>query len=269
MTSSATRTALGHPGNPLKRAQAVIGFALVTLTAAAWALLVWQQAGADHAMNMTPTMGMGAPLFLGVWLAMVAAMMFPAVAPMILMFARVSANRRSSGGPLAPTSLFVVGYVLVWAVIGVAAFALSVGGEQLADRLDVVGHNAGRIGALLIVVAGGYQFSALKDRCMTGCRSPLAFLTQHWRDGVRGAIAMGARHGLVCAGCCWALMAIMFPLGMMNIGALGAVTVFIYAEKALPGGKVLRFAAGGALLLFGIAALINPGLLPGTMAPSM
>jgi predicted metal-binding membrane protein len=248
--------------NPLARAQVGIGVALVVLTAGAWVLTVRQGHGAGAAA-MTPTMGMGVVLFLGVWVAMVAAMMFPAVAPMILMYARVTANRRASGKTWAPTSLFVAGYVLLWTAIGVVAFALATAGEGLAGRVDLVAENASRIGALLIVVAGAYQFSALKDRCLTQCRSPLAFLAQHWRDGGRGALTMGVHHGLHCAGCCWALMAMLFPLGMMNVAALGAVTAFLYAEKALPGGNVLRYAAGVGLLAYGLCALVDPGLLPG------
>jgi predicted metal-binding membrane protein len=272
-TEAAPRTR--PPRNPLTRAQAGIGLALAVLTVAAWALMLnhgapfagsgaqGQGASMDHADAMTPTMGLGAVLFLAVWIAMVAAMMFPAVAPTILMYARVSANRRAGGKSWAPTSMFVAGYVLLWTALGAIAFVLATAGEALAARVDVVGDNAARIGALLIVTAGVYQFSALKERCLTECRSPLAFLAQHWRDGDRGALAMGVHHGLHCAGCCWALMAMLFPLGMMNVAALGAVTAFIYAEKALPGGKTLRYAAGAALIAFGACAFLDPGLLPG------
>ena len=258
--------------NPLTRAQAGIGLALLAATAGSWLLLLHPQAiehtqGMGHHALRTPTMGLGALVFMAVWLAMTAAMMFPAVAPMIVMFARVSASRRDSGRPGAPTSLFVMGYVLVWTAIGVSAFALASAGEALARRFDAVNDNAGRVGALLIVVAGAYQFTKLKERCLTECRSPLAFLAEHWRPGGRGAVTMGVHHGLHCAGCCWALMAMLFPLGMMNVAVLGAVTAFIYAEKALPGGTTLRYAAGVALIAFGIGALVNPGLLPGTPEP--
>ncbi|MGD9531625.1 DUF2182 domain-containing protein [Pseudonocardia sp.] len=266
MTTTASRGGTTRVRDPLRRAQITIWLALVVLTAAAWVLLIRHSADTGQSAGMTPPMGMGALPFLGVWLAMVVAMMFPSAAPMILMFARIAANRGSSGRPSAPTAFFVAGYVLVWSVIGVAAFLLAAGAEQLARRVDVVADHAGQIGALLIVVAGAYQFSALKDRCMTGCRSPLAFLSRHWREGARAAIAMGAHHGVICAGCCWALMAIMFPLGMMNVVALGAVTAFIYAEKVLPAGRILRFGAGVVLVALGLAALADPGLLPGGIA---
>lgn len=249
--------------NPLTRAQIGIGLGLLAATAGAWLLLLHPQGMGDHHALRTPTMGLGAVPFVAVWLAMVAAMMFPAVAPMIVMFARVSANRRASGKPAASTASFATGYVLVWTAIGVGAFVLAVAGEALARHYDAVGDNAARLGALLIVTAGAYQFSKLKERCLTECRSPLAFLAEHWRAGRGGAVTMGIHHGLHCAGCCWALMAMLFPLGMMNVAALGAVTAFIYAEKVLPGGKILQYSAGVALIAFGIAAFVEPGLLPG------
>jgi predicted metal-binding membrane protein len=254
--------------NPLQQARVSIGVALALLTAAAWALLIWQRSAGDHAASMSPTMGMGALLFLGLWLAMVAAMMFPAIAPMILMFARVTANRRASGRPSSPTPVFVTGYVLVWAGIGLVAFVLGAAAERVADRYEVAADDAGRVAALLIVIAGGYQFSGLKDRCMTECRSPLSFISRHWREGARGAMALGVRHGLVCVGCCWALMALMVPLGMANIAALGAVTLLISAEKLLSVGRGLRYAAGVALVLLGLAAFVHPDLLPGSRAPA-
>ena len=130
------------------------------------------------------------------------------------------------------------------------------------------GH-AARIGGVLIAAAGAYQFSSWKDRCLTECRSPLAFVMQHWRDGRGGAVRMGVVHGWECAGCCWALMALMFPLGMMNIAALAGVTAFVYAEKVLPGAAVLRRVAGIALIVFGLAVLAHPALLPGSMPHHM
>jgi predicted metal-binding membrane protein len=153
----------------------------------------------------------------------------------------------------------------VWSALGVLAYGLALGAEALAASVDVVSHNAARIGGGLIIVAGAYQFSRLKDRCLTECRSPLAFVMQHWRDGRVGAMRMGVHHGWHCAGCCWALMAMLFPIGMMNIAALAGVTAFVYAEKVLPAATVLRRTAGVALVLFGLAVLTDPSLLPGTI----
>ena len=248
---------------PLSRARAIILLALIALTVASWWYLV--RAGADmndhHAMS--PTMGAGVVLFLAVWVVMIAAMMFPAVAPMVLMFARIAATRRTAGKSFAPTWLFVLGYVALWTGLGFAGFVLASGGERLAAEVSWVDDNVGRIGGVLIVVAGVYQLSKLKDRCLTVCRSPMAFVMTHWREGRIGAFRMGLHHGWDCAGCCWALMALMFPLGMMNVAALAAVTAVIYAEKVLPSGQQLGRAVGVALLVLGLAVIAKPDLLPG------
>lgn len=248
---------------PMSRARAGILLALVGLTVGSWWFLLDAGSRMDGHAATSPTMGMGALLFLAVWVAMMVATMFPAVAPMVLMFARLSAVKRSSGRAFVPTWIFLCGYLLVWTGLGAAAFVLAVGAEQLARQVEVIDQNAARLGGVLIIVAGLYQFSRLKDRCLTECRSPMAFVMQHWREGRVGAVRMGIHHGWHCAGCCWALMAMMFPLGMMNIAALAAVTAFVYAEKVLPNGETLRRGAGIALLAFGLAVLVSPGVLPG------
>lgn len=248
---------------PMSRARAAILVTLVGLTVASWAWVVGL--GDGHA-SAAPTMGLGAPLFLAVWIAMMVATMFPAVAPMVLMFARIGAGRRSSGRVFVPTWLFVAGYLVVWAALGVLAFGLAWGAEAIAGRVPLLARNAGPIGGVLIAVAGAYQFSALKDRCLSRCRSPLAFVMQHWRDGAFGAVRMGMRHGWHCAGCCWALMMLMFPLGMTNIVALAGVTALVYAEKVLPHAPAVRGAAGALLLCYGLLVIVDPTLLPGAMA---
>lgn len=248
---------------PMSRARAGLLLGLLVLTAASWAFMI--ELGDRHTHSAAPTMGMSAALFLAVWVAMMIATMFPAVAPMVLMFARIGANKRTAGRSYTATWLFVSGYLLVWTALGVLAYVLALGAETVAAGFDVVSDNAARIGGVLIVVAGAYQFSGLKDRCLTECRSPLAFVMEHWQDGRAGAVRMGIHHGWLCAGCCWALMAVLFPIGMMNIAALAAVTAFVYAEKVLPGASVLRPAAGIALVLFGVAVLVEPSLLPGTI----
>ena len=249
---------------PMSRARAGILLGLLGLTGASWALLVTRE---HHAAG--PTMGLSALVFLGVWVAMMAATMFPAVAPMVLMFARINATRRTKGMTWVPTWLFVTGYLLVWTGLGLGAYLLALGAEDLAARSGWVHANAARLGGGMIVVAGAYQFSKLKDRCLTECRSPLAFVMEYWRDGRRGALEMGVQHGWHCAGCCWAIMAAMFPLGMMNIAALAGVTAFVYAEKVLPGAKLLRYGAGVALLAYGLLVLVEPSALPGSLAHHM
>lgn len=249
---------------PMSRARAWIGVGLLALTVASWGFVLGLGSHGQH--SSTPTMGLNAGLFLGVWVAMMIATMFPAVAPMILMVAQISANKRGAGHTVSPLKWFLAGYLLLWTALGVPTYFLALGAEALAARVDVVSENAARLGGALIVAGGLYQFSKLKDRCLTACRSPLHFVMAHWRDGRGGALRMGVHHGLHCAGCCWALMLVMFPLGMMNIAALATVTALIYAEKVLPTGKGIRYAAGAALVAFGMAVLVAPTLLPGSLA---
>ena len=249
---------------PMSRARAWILVGLLVLTVASWVFVLGLGEHGEH--SASPTMGLNAALFLAVWVAMMIATMFPAVAPMVLMVARISANKRAAGHAVSPLKYFLAGYLLLWTALGVPIYFLAVGAEELAARVDLVADNAARLGGGLIVLGGLYQFSKLKDRCLTECRSPLHFVMQHWRDGRGGALRMGLHHGLHCAGCCWALMLVMFPLGMMNIAALATVTALIYAEKVLPTGQRIRQAAGAVLVSFGIAVMVAPGLLPGSLA---
>lgn len=190
------------------------------------------------------------------------AVMFPTAAPMVLTFARVHARKREVGQPFVPTWVFVAAYLLLWSVLGVLAYTAALVAERLADRSAWLMDQAGRIGGLVLVAAGLYQLTPLKGFCLSRCRSPLAFILHSWRDGPIGAFRMGVEHGLYCAGCCWLLFVILFPLGMLNVAALAAITAVIYAEKALPLGPRVRFAAAAALITYGSATLIMPDLLP-------
>lgn len=248
---------------PMSRARAGILLGLLVLTAAAWVYALGACSG-EH--SGSPTMGLGAGLFLAAWIAMMVATMFPAIAPMVLMVARISANKRAAGHEVSPLKFFLAGYLLLWTALGIPAYFAAVGAERLAAHVDLVADSAARIGGGLIVAAGAYQFTALKDRCLTACSSPLAFVMQHWRDGRGGAFRMGLHHGWHCVGCCAGLMLAMFPLGMMNVAALATVTALIYAEKVLPAGQRVRIGAGIALIGLGLAIVLEPGLLPGSLA---
>ena len=235
--------------HPLLRERTLIVSVLLVLAAAAWAVVIRQSlAPRDDAMGMhanTPTMGMAAPLFLAIWVAMMVAMMFPAAAPMILAFAAVQRGKRQRGQSLVPTGLFVGAYLVVWALAGVLAYTLALAAERLADRSPWLMLHAARIGGGILVVAGLYQLSPLKDRCLGRCRTPLQFVLGSWRDGPGGAVRMGVEHGIYCLGCCWLSFAILFPLGVMNIAAMAAITALIFAEKTLAIGPVDRSHRGG------------------------
>lgn len=249
---------------PRDSAEKYVLATLLGLGAAGWAFVVWQ-AQSDHGMSMGLTMGMGAPLFLGSWVAMMAAMMFPTSAPMIRMFARVSAGKRARGEESAPTWVFVAGYLAVWAGVGIPAYVLARGVEDISGRWMWAMDNAPRLGGAVLLGAGLYQLSPLKTICLRKCRTPISFVLTSWRDGRMGALRMGVRHGAYCLGCCWALFAILFPLGIMNIAAMVAVTVLVFAEKSLPGGERTARAAAGLLATYGLFVMFVPGALPTTL----
>lgn len=255
--------------HPLPRERTLIIGVLLVLAAAAWAVVIRQSlAPRDDAMGMHAnalTMGMAAPLFLAIWVAMMVAMMFPAAAPMILTFSTVQRGKQQRGQSLVPTWLFIGSYLVVWALAGVLAYALAVAAERLADRSPWLMLHAVRIGGGVLVVAGLYQLSPLKNLCLGRCRTPLQFVLGSWRDGARGAVRMGVEHGLFCLGCCWLLFAILFPLGVMNIAVMAAITLLIFAEKSLPVGVHIGRIAAAALIGYGLLVMVAPRLLPTMM----
>jgi predicted metal-binding membrane protein len=227
----------------------------------------------DMAMA-SPTMGLRAPLFLAIWVVMMAAMMFPAAAPMILTFHRLQAGKRLRGGAFVPTWVFVAGYMLVWTLAGVAAYAVALAAEAAAASAALSPAAAALIGGAVLVAAGLYQLTPLKDLCLSKCRTPVGFIMTSWREGTAGALRMGLVHGGYCLGCCWLLFAVLFTLGMMNIAAMAAVTALIFAEKTLPWGRRAARASAAILIAYGAAAIAMPQILPtfpagsGKLAPA-
>jgi predicted metal-binding membrane protein len=208
-------------------------------------------------------MGMTIPLFLVAWVAMMVAMMFPTAAPMIMMFATVSTGKKQRGQTFVPTWIFVASYLLVWIAFGALAYGVAVGVDVLSRQSMWLMSNAPRVGGILLLSAGLYQLSPLKNLCLAKCRSPLSFILTSWRDGPAGAVRMGLKHGAYCLGCCWLLFAILFPLGIMNIAAMVALTLLIFAEKSWPIGTLIGRLAGAALIGYGAVVFVVPHALPG------
>ena len=202
----------------------ILGLLLV-LAAAAWATLAWQGADMDMAMN-SPTMGLRAPLFLAIWILMMVAMMFPAAAPMILAFSKVQAGKRQRGEAFISTWIFVAAYLLVWGLAGIVAYIGALAIEAVAAHTALSPVTVARIGGIVLVAAGLYQLTPLKDLCLSKCRTPITFIMTSWRDGAAGALRMGLLHGGYCLGCCWLLFVILFPLGIMNIAAMALITLY-------------------------------------------
>jgi predicted metal-binding membrane protein len=241
---------------------------LLALAAGSWGILAWQSysgpspsPGGGTASLLT--MGMGIPLFMAMWVAMMAAMMFPTAAPMTLMFARLQSSRRTSGKPYVPTAFFVTSYLALWVAAGALAFLAATLIGRVADQSPWLLANGPRITGGIIILAGLYQLSPLKAVCLRTCRSPLSFILNHWRDGRRGSMVMGVQHAAYCLGCCWLLFVLLFPLGIMNLAAMGVITAFIFAEKSAPWGMRIANGLGVALVVFGIVVAVLPSSLPG------
>jgi predicted metal-binding membrane protein len=250
----------------LQRERNLILAFLLILAAAAWLLLVWQSTMVSP-MAMGLTMGMGAALFLLIWVIMMVAMMFPTAAPMILMFARVHRDKQQSGKAFVPTWVFISAYLLLWTLFGVLAYVGALWAEQLAQQVPWLMANAARIGGGVLVLAGLYQLSPLKRSCLAKCRTPLDFVLSSWREGYMGSFRMGLEHGIYCLGCCWLLFVIFFPLGMMNVAAMAVVTVLIFAEKSMPLGQRMAQVAALALIAYGVLVMVVPSMLPTMQAP--
>jgi predicted metal-binding membrane protein len=245
----------------LKAARARIGLValLFVLAGIAW----WSTADRMAGMDGGPGTDLGAlGWFLGVWVVMMAAMMFPSVAPTVALF-RTMTRRRGLDRPL----LFTAGYLLVWGAAGLAAYGLFEAGKAvLGDTL--AWHNAGRpTAAGVLGVAALYELTPLKHACLGKCRSPVGFLLSSWRDGRLGALSMGARHGAWCLGCCWALMAALFALGVMSITWMVVVAALIALEKVVPWQRVAAWGTTAILVALAIGVAASPGNVPGLVVP--
>jgi predicted metal-binding membrane protein len=223
----------------------------------------WWTIGEMRGMDDGPWTALGTfGWFVGVWVVMMAAMMLPSVSPTVALYSTMT-RRRSSVLPL----LFTAGYLLVWAAVGAAAFGVAlVASRAFGDVL--AWDRAGRwVAGATLVVAAVYELTPLKDVCLGKCRSPLGFLLGAWRDGRRGALEMGVRHGAWCVGCCWALMASLFALGVMSIAWTAFVAAVIAIEKTLPWRRVVTWGTAAVLLTLGVLLLASPEALPGLTLP--
>ena len=234
---------------------------LVVLAGVGWWWTVHEMAGMDDG----PWTPLGSfSWFVGVWVVMMAAMMFPSVAPTVALYARMTHSRV----PYAPLA-FTAGYLLVWTAAGVVAFAIAAGASGL-DSGALDWDRAGRpIAGATLIAAAVYELTPLKDICLGKCRSPLGFLLGTWRDGWSGGLRMGAKHGLWCVGCCWALMAALFALGVMSVSWMAFVAAIIALEKTLPWRRTAKYATAGALLVLGVLLLAAPDAVPGLTEPGM
>jgi predicted metal-binding membrane protein len=245
---------------------AIIG-ALIALAALAW----WSTGVRMSGMDAGPGTDPGAlGFYVTTWVVMMAAMMFPSIAPMVLMFAALQRGRREKGmaASRVATPCFVAGYLLLWGVAGLVFYAVLRLGRQL-DGGFFAWHHAGRwTAAIVLAAAAVYELTPMKHACLQRCRGPLGFLVTEWRDGRSGALRMGVVHGAWCLGCCWALMAGLFALGAMSVPWMIVIAVLIAVEKLLPWRGVGTAAVAVTLAALAIGVAAAPASVPGLTVPS-
>jgi predicted metal-binding membrane protein len=248
-----------RPAFSAVRAEVGLVALLFALAAVGW----WSTVDRMQGMDTGPWSDLGAlGWFLGVWVVMMAAMMFPSAAPTLALYSRMTRSRL----PLGPL-VFAAGYLAIWAGVGLVTFVIAEAGGHIGG--DVLAwQRAGRwVAGGTLLVAAVYELTPLKDVCLGKCRSPLGFLVGSWREGWSGALQMGIKHGSWCVGCCWALMASLFALGIMSVTWMAFVAALIAAEKLIPWGRAATYGTGAILFALGLLLLIDPSTVPGLTIP--
>jgi predicted metal-binding membrane protein len=239
---------------------------LLVLALVGWAVTDERMRGMDAGPGTDlGTLG----FFLTTWVVMMSAMMLPSIAPMVLMYARIETGRRErdESAPAGATAVFVGGYLIAWATAGLAGYAIF----DLVRSLSIDAFSWDRGGPYLaggvLIAAAAYQLTPLKDACLRKCRNPLMFLLSAWRPGRLGAMRMGIEHGAWCVGCCWALMAALFALGVMSIAWMAFIAALIAIEKLLPWKAFANRGVAVLLVVLGIAVAFAPDRVPGLTLP--
>ncbi len=258
-----------------RRDRAIIIAALSVLTVLAWVDLVWL--ADDMAMGgmdmtgfrmipagqglMMPASEPWKPIEFGyvfaMWAVMMIGMMTPSVTPMILIYARVGRQAGMDGKPFAATAWFAGGYLLAWIAFSLAATSAQWTLERASLLTPMMASASNILGGVVLIIAGLYQWTPLKEACLSHCQAPLAFMLRHggFRGDPAGALTLGLRHGIYCIGCCWALMALLFVAGVMNLFWIAALAILVLLEKVIPSGRIiarlagLAFMAGGGWML--------------------
>jgi len=250
----------------LPRRPARVPRPVLVAIALAWALaLAAELGGAGAALHHDALIEHGPPLwaalalFLAAWQAMVAAMMLPSSLPLIRLFSAVSREQERPGRARAA---FLGGYVSVWTAFGALAFLGDVAVHRTVDSVAWLHERQWLVAGGVLALAGAFQLSSLKDACLAKCRHPAPFLLARYRRGARAGLGLGARHGLFCLGCCWALMLVMFAAGVAVVWWMAALTALTVYEKTGRHGGAAARAAGLVLLAWGLATLAHPGWLP-------
>ena len=279
--SASPESEAGRIEQVLLQDRRLVLLALFSLSALAWAYLVVmarQMAAGDMSM-----MGMGAPMAMSganmmdamavsqmpwslltfllmfiMWSVMMIGMMIPSAAPMILLFARVQRRKLADQAPATRIAAFMGGYVLIWTLFSLVATGLQWVLTELRLLSPMMESSSQILGVVVLLAAGIYQLTPLKQACLKQCQSPIGFLTSHWKDGASGALKMGVEHGLFCLGCCWLLMALLFVGGVMNLVWVAVIAVFVLLEKVTPKGELVGRVGGILLIAFAGYTALHP-----------
>ncbi len=259
-------SAAARPRMTPLRGQLTLIVILLALALAGWLLTDRRMAGMDSGPG-TDLGGFG--FYVTVWVVMMAAMMFPSIWPMVGVYASLQRRRRAAGkpAPVAATTLFVCGYLAVWTVAGLVAYLLFEGVRSLSIEALSWEQGGRYLAGGVLAGAAIYQLTPLKYACLRRCRGPLSFVLESWRDGSAGALRMGAAHGTWCLGCCWALMAALFALGVMSMGWMILIAALIALEKLAPWQWLATRGVAMILVTLAIAVVTVPTRVPGLTIP--
>ncbi len=253
----------------------IVIIGLATLVVISWAYLMYVSNGMsdmDMAHGSNDGMGMSVmkpdlpmPWVIGdwvsmfvMWTVMMIGMMIPSASPMILLFSRVNRQKKDGGKPYVGTFIFVFGYVVIWGVFSALATILNYLLHSNSLMSGMMGQSDSMLFAgCLLIAAGIFQWTPLKNACLTKCRTPMGFLMTEWREGPSGAWAMGLKHGIYCVACCWLIMALLFVLGVMNLVWIAVLSLFVLIEKIVPNGLWVGRVSGIALIVWGALLLVN------------
>jgi len=253
----------------LKQDRLILYSGLLLIAALAWAYMFYLD---NEMKNMDMSMGQLMPsmqmwdfkkfvLMFVMWFVMMVAMMLPSTAPAAIIFAKVYRKRKSEGEPFVPLGVFLVGYFTIWAGFSLAATTTQWLLHKAALLSPMMVSTSPVLGGILLLAAGLFQFTPLKNACLTRCRNPLDFLISQWREGNYGAYIMGIKIGYFCVGCCWILMALLFVAGVMNLLWVAIITLFVLIEKVLPYPIWTSRVAGVLLVIWGLLMLFKPSII--------
>ena len=244
----------------LQRDRLIVAVGLGVVVALAWIYLA-TGAGMDTSMADVP-MDMPMPwspfytaLAFVMWWVMMIAMMVPSAAPTVLLFTTIRRRQEASVRPSVEAWIFLGGYLLMWAGFSLIAILAQWGLERAGLLSMAMASTSAGLAGVILLAAGLYQFTSVKNACLRSCQSPVLFLSRYWQPGAGGALCMGLRHGSYCLGCCWFLMALLFVSGVMNLVWIAGIALYVACEKLLPPGRGLSRAAGVALIVLGVIVL--------------